>query len=106
MLKLASTAAVMALTMLSTSHAASFNAARISVEPVVETVASRLSGAQRLQRLMRAHFKFSNPITQSVRDATGNPNIIVLDQRFGDPHQTYQCSYYSLRKGTRVLKCD
>ncbi|NKB52116.1 MAG: hypothetical protein GKR97_07835 [Rhizobiaceae bacterium] len=106
MLKLVSTAAVMALTIVSTSHAASFNAAPVSIEPVVETVASRLTGAQRLRRLMRPHFKDGHPITQSVRDATGNPNIIVLDQRFGDPHQTYQCSFYSLRKGTRVLKCD
>ncbi|MEP1207445.1 MAG: hypothetical protein ABJM29_15830 [Rhizobiaceae bacterium] len=106
MLKLTSTAAVVALALVTPSQAVIFSAAQVSVDPIVENTASRLSGAERLRRLMRTHIRAGNPITQSVRDATGNPNITVIDRRYGDPYQTYQCSYFNLRKGQRVLKCD
>ena len=106
MLKLMATTTVMAFTLITTAQAAPMNIAPISLDPVVEKVGSRLTGAERLRRLMKPHLKWSNPITQSVRDATGDPNITVLDQRFGDPHQTYQCAYYYLKPGQRVLKCD
>ncbi len=106
MLKIISTAAVMALTLATPLQAAVLSPAPVSADPVVETVGSRLSGAARLQRLFRPHFKYDNPIIQSVRDATGDPNITVLDQRFGDRYQTYQCPYYFLRKDYRVLKCQ
>jgi len=106
MLKPISIAAAIALTFVAPSQAVSLNVAPVSLDPIVETVGSRLTGSQRLRRLMHTHLRAGNPITQSVRDATGDPNITVLDRRSGDPYQTYQCSFFNLRKGQRVLKCD
>ena len=106
MLKLIATTTVMALTLITTSQAAPINIEPVSLDPIVENVGSRLTGAERLRRLMKPHLKWSNPITQSVRNATGDPNITVLDQRFGDPYDSYQCAFYYLKPGQRVLKCD
>ena len=106
MLKPLSTAAVVALALITPSQAAPFSPVQVSVDPIIENTASRLSGAERLHRLMRSHRRAGNPITQSVRNATGNPDITVIDRRYGDPFQTYRCSYFNLRKGQRVLKCD
>lgn len=99
-------AASLSIGAVTATNAATFNIAPVSVDSVVEKAGVRLSGAERLRRLMRPHFRDSNPITQSVRDATGDPNISVLDFRTGDPYQTYTCSFFNLRKNKRVLKCD
>ena len=101
-----SAAAVLAVSVIGTSHAATFNIAPVAVDSVVQKTGTRLSGSERLRRLMRPHFKIHNPITQSVRDATGNPNISVIDNRRGDAYQTYRCHFFNLSKNKRVLKCD
>lgn len=102
----AALAAAMAMTAISTSQASVFKLNPVPVDPVVETVGVQLSGKQRLRRLMRPHYRFGNPITQSVRNATGNPNIQVVDRRSFDPNELFTCSYFNLRKGQRVLKCE
>ena len=102
----AALAAAMALTAISTSRAAAFKLNPVPVDSVVETVGASLSGKQRLRRLFSLHYRAGNPITQSVRDATGDPNIQVLDRRTFDPNRLFSCSYFNLRKGKRVLKCE
>ena len=99
-------ATAMALTAVSASQASAFKLNPVPVDPVVENVGTKLSGKQRLRRLFRPHTRSGNPITQSVRDATGDPNIQVLDYRSFDPSEYYTCSYYNLRKGKRVLRCE
>lgn len=62
------------------------------------------SGREKLKRLLRPHSRFGNIITQDVRDATGDPNIVVFDQR-GGRSGVYRCSYLTYR-GKRALQCD
>lgn len=102
----AALASAMALTAVSFSQAAAFKLNPVPVDPVVETVGAQLTGKQRLRRLFRPHQRIGNPITQSVRDATGDPNIQVLDFRSFNSGEFYSCSYFNLRKGQRVLRCE
>ncbi|MCJ8311286.1 MAG: hypothetical protein HRU27_20370 [Rhizobiaceae bacterium] len=102
----AALATAMALTAISTSQAVGFKASPVSADPVVKTVGSKLTGKQRLNRLFRPHYRIGNPITKSVRIATGDPNIQVLDYRGTSTSRLYTCSYFNLRKGQRVLKCE
>ena len=64
---------------------------------------SRLSGSEQLARLLQTH-SFQYPITQAVKNATGDPNITVIDRR-GRPGSAYYCSFLN-RYGRRVLVCD
>ena len=59
------------------------------------------SGAAKLKRLMRPHH-VRTPITQDVRNATGDPNIVVFDHRIGS---VFRCSYITYQ-GKRALQCD
>ena len=101
----AALAAAMTLFAVSASQAAPINLKPVSVDPIVQNTASSLTGKQRLKRLMRPHIKLGNPITQSVRNATGDPNITVIDRRSGFGN-TYTCTFTNLRKNQRVLLCD
>ena len=87
-------AVAISLVAITAPQAAPYNASHIAVDPIVEKSGSRLTGKERLRRLFRQHSRVGNPITQSVRDATGDPNISVIDNRFGDPFDTYSCSYF------------
>ena len=102
----AALATAMALTAISTSQAAGFKTNPVPVDLVVETVGTKLTGKQRLRRLFRPHYRLGNPITQSVRNATGDPNIQVVDRRTFSSTRLFSCSYFNLRKGQRVLKCE
>jgi len=81
------------------------NAGTIAGESLVQKTGADLSGKERLYRLLRSHTRAGNPITQSVRDATGNPDIVVLDRRSGDYFGSYSCSYITLQ-GERALLCS
>ena len=63
------------------------------------------SGREKLKRLLRPHSRRGNIITQDVRDATGDPNIVVFDQRGGGGGDVYRCSYLTYH-GKRALQCD
>ncbi|MEP0942362.1 MAG: hypothetical protein ABJH63_11910 [Rhizobiaceae bacterium] len=102
----ATLAVAMTFTSVSTSHAAAYKLKPIPVDPIVETTGSTLTGKQRLNRLFRPHFRVGNPITQSVRNATGDPNIQVIDRRGFSLNRMYSCNYFFLRKNQRVLKCQ
>ena len=102
----AALATAMAMTAISTSQATGFKTNPVQVDSVIETVGTQLSGKQRLRRLFRPHYRLGNPITQSVRDATGDPNIRVFDHRSFDQNELFTCTYFNLRKGKRILKCD
>ena len=92
--------------------AATSQAAPLKFSPIVSDVVNenvievgaKLSGKQKLKRLMRPHSRWGNPITQDVRDATGDPDIVVLDRR-GGSDDVYRCSYITLQ-GKRALTCD
>ncbi|MEM8751190.1 MAG: hypothetical protein AAGF28_12895 [Pseudomonadota bacterium] len=60
------------------------------------------SGREQLRRLMRNHVGFV-PITQEALNATGDPNIIVIDRRVGGVNR---CSFSTIRRGQRALICD
>ena len=63
-------------------------------------------GAARLNFLLNTHVYAGQRVTQDVRNATGDPNIIVVDRRhtFGE---TYRCSYaYRGNPRYRYLVCD
>jgi hypothetical protein len=97
---------ICAATCLSTAEtsAASSTGGASSTDYQFRNRGSKYSGEERLRRLMRPHYRYRNPITQSVRDATGNPNISVIDRRYRYD-ETYTCTYFNLRSGQRVLKC-
>jgi hypothetical protein len=97
---------MMTVAAVSTSQAAAYNINPVPVDPVVETVGSHLTGKQRLRRLFRLHRRAGNPITQSVRNATGDPNILVQDYRTFSSNRMFSCSYFNIRKGKRVLRCE
>ena len=102
----AALASTLALSVTTTSQAATFRLNAVPVDPVVETVRTKLTGKQRLHRLLRRHRLAGNPITQSVRDATGDPNITVLDYRNPSRADVFTCTFFNLRKNQRVLKCE
>ncbi len=74
------------------------------VDTPVTQVRSKLTGREKLKRLFRPHPK-NLPITQDVRDATGNPNIIVFDNRGGPRQDMFTCTYITYH-GKRAMVCD
>ena len=106
MLKTTLAAVAIVFGTMATSQAASYNIAPVAVDPIVQKTGVKLSGAERLKRLMRPHIRYLNPITQSVKDATGDPNISVIDFRSADPYETATCHFFYVSKKKRVLKCD
>lgn len=102
-----SLAAALLLPVAATTQAAPLKFSPITADVINETVVkvgAKLSGKQKLKRLMRPHSRWGNPITQDVRDATGDPNIVVLDRR-GGSDDVYRCSFITLQ-GKRALTCD
>ena len=62
------------------------------------------TGAEKLQRLLKPHHH-RIVVTQKVRDATGDPDIVVFDYRGGTNSNVYRCSYLTYR-GKRAMVCD
>ncbi len=105
MLRTISLTAALAMLIAVPVNAAPFNAAALNVDnsSIVTKVRARLTGKQRLNRLLRTHFKSGNPITKSVREATGIPRVTIIDRRVGGG--PFSCAFRNFRNA-RVLVCD
>ncbi|MEE9314114.1 MAG: hypothetical protein V3V02_05655 [Rhizobiaceae bacterium] len=62
-----------------------------------------LTGQEKLKLLLRPHSQYL-PITQAVRDATGDPNIVVFDNR-SPRNDVNRCSFI-IYHGKRAMVCD
>jgi hypothetical protein len=62
------------------------------------------TGEQKLQKLLRPHAYYGQIVTDDVRAATGDPQIVVFDRRhiWGE---IYSCNYMTYR-GKRALVCE
>ena len=60
--------------------------------------------AAELQKLLRPHAFYGQRVTDAIRAATGDPNIVVIDRR-SQWGEIYSCNYTNLR-GKRALVCD
>jgi hypothetical protein len=62
------------------------------------------TGEQKLRKLLRPHAYYGQIVTDDIRAATGDPNIVVFDRRniWGE---IYSCNYITYR-GKRALVCD
>lgn len=63
-----------------------------------------MSGEQKLKKLLLPHAYYGQIVTDDIRAATGDPNIVVLDRRhiWGE---IYTCNYFTYQ-GKRALQCD
>ena len=62
------------------------------------------SGEQKLKKLLLPHAYYGQIVTDDIRAATGDPNIVVFDRRhiWGE---IYDCNYITYR-GKRALVCE
>jgi hypothetical protein len=62
------------------------------------------SGEQKLKKLLLPHAYYGQRVTDDVRAATGDPNIVVFDRRhtWGE---IYSCNYITYH-GKRAMVCD
>jgi hypothetical protein len=62
------------------------------------------SGEQKLKKLLLPHAYYGQRVTDDVRAATGDPNIVVFDRRhiWGE---IYSCNYITYN-GKRAMVCD
>ncbi len=102
-------AGLLAASLSTNAHAAAFqNSGGIATIGAEDTLVVKfrknLSGAAKLKRLMRPHFGRYLPITQDIRDATGDPDIVVFDRR-GLRSELYTCTFITYR-GKRAMTCD
>ena len=97
--------AVLAGALITSASAAGLHrSAAPSIDNTVIEVGTKLSGKQKLQRVLRTH-TFRYPITRDIRAAAGNPNMAVFDHRTGFTGTTYRCSYITYRS-QKALVCD
>jgi hypothetical protein len=86
---------------------ASILASAVAAALVATTPAHAETGAQKLDKLLRPHAFLGQRVTDDVRAATGEPNIIVIDRRWiwGE---IYSCNYQFLgpNRTRRALVCD
>lgn len=107
MAKIASliTASILPIMLATSANAAAFQNTFVQTDGVVELIAANQSGKKQLERLLKPHFsRFGNPITQKVKNATGDPNIVVFDRR-GGGDSVFRCSFITY-KGKRAMTCD